>query len=212
MRSITSKSDPQSQQSRSLCIIYKIGLPNTRLRGRTIKIFGCISRCWVSILNPSFPGTVLEWTIPAPVISVARGRRGRRDWPSTTRERSRQRVISVKGGHYNSRYQHTSSSGHSKKWKIFGRYNSRNFQVARQWYSSMMISDFSRTVRTVWWGWTWWVIMMRMLVLSLMLVLMVAKVQPSVYSGREDICNLSECDCQTDTVICTCNQDSSFQV
>ena len=192
--------------------MYKIGLPNTRLRGRTIKIFGCISRCWVSILNPSFPGTVLEWTIPAPVISVARGRRGRRDWPSTTRERSRQRVISVKGGHYNSRYQHTSSSGHSKKWKIFGRYNSRNLQVARQWYSSMMISDFSRTVRTVWWGWTWWVIMMRMLVLSLMLVLMVAKVQPSVYSGREDICNLSECDCQTDTVICTCNQDSSFQV
>ena len=38
------------------------------------------------------------------------------------------------------------------------------------------------------------------------------QVVASVYSGRENICNIPECDCQLDTVICTCTQDSSFQV
>ena len=44
----------------------------------------------------------------------------------------------------------------------------------------------------------------------LTLILMVA--ESSVYSGRESICSLEECECQLDTVICTCTQDSSFQV
>lgn len=43
----------------------------------------------------------------------------------------------------------------------------------------------------------------------LTLILMVA--ESSVYSGRESICSLEECECQLDTVICTCTQDSSFQ-
>ena len=47
---------------------------------------------------------------------------------------------------------------------------------------------------------------------NLVLVLVTGQVLSSVFSGRENICNLPECDCQLDTVICTCNQDSSFQV
>lgn len=45
----------------------------------------------------------------------------------------------------------------------------------------------------------------------LVLALVTGQVLSSVFSGRENICNLPECDCQLDTVICTCNQDSSFQ-
>ena len=47
---------------------------------------------------------------------------------------------------------------------------------------------------------------------TLVLVLVTSQVLSSVYSGRENICNLPECECQLDTVICTCDQDSSFQV
>ena len=46
----------------------------------------------------------------------------------------------------------------------------------------------------------------------LTVIMMLEAVEASVYSGREDICSLEECECQLDTVICTCSQDSSFQV
>jgi len=37
------------------------------------------------------------------------------------------------------------------------------------------------------------------------------RVQASVFSGRESICSLRECDCQLDRVECICDEDSSFQ-
>ena len=46
----------------------------------------------------------------------------------------------------------------------------------------------------------------------LTVILTLEAVQASVYSGREDICSLEECECHLDTVICTCSQDSGFQV
>ena len=46
----------------------------------------------------------------------------------------------------------------------------------------------------------------------LTVMLMLEVMEASVYSGREDICSLEECECQLETVICTCTQDSSFQV
>lgn len=45
----------------------------------------------------------------------------------------------------------------------------------------------------------------------LTVILTLEAVQASVYSGREDICSLEECECHLDTVICTCSQDSGFQ-
>ena len=43
-------------------------------------------------------------------------------------------------------------------------------------------------------------------------VLVVVAARASVYSGREDLCSLEECDCSLDTVTCTCTPSSSFQV
>ena len=53
---------------------------------------------------------------------------------------------------------------------------------------------------------------MTVLGVILTVILMLEVMEASVYSGREDICSLEECECQLDTVICTCSQDSSFQV
>ena len=48
--------------------------------------------------------------------------------------------------------------------------------------------------------------------LVVVVLVVVAAARASVYSGREDLCSLEECDCSLDTVTCTCTPSSSFQV
>ena len=46
----------------------------------------------------------------------------------------------------------------------------------------------------------------------LLALLCLTAAQASVFTGRENICNLAECSCSLHTVSCSCSDQSSFQV
>ena len=46
----------------------------------------------------------------------------------------------------------------------------------------------------------------------LLALLCLTAAQASVFTGRENICNLEECSCSLHTVSCSCSDQSSFQV
>ena len=93
-----------------------------------------------------------------------------------------------------------------KKWKILGVIHNRVIAHNTTTTSTRPVRAMIVMVR--WWGWR---SAMSRLAAVLVLVVVVAA-RASVYSGREDLCSLEECDCRLDTVTCTCTPSSSFQV